>query len=74
MSEKLLDTVSGRICPELHQQIALLANLDGLTVSSLITHLLTDYAQRKYALHLQLSRAFGTVGDLQDIQGKLADE
>lgn len=68
MSEKRLDTVSARITPDLHQQIALLAHTDGITLSDLINNLLVEYRDGKLALHLQLSRAFDKMTDLQDKQ------
>lgn len=67
MSEKLLDTVSAKVTPDLHRQALILAGLDGQTVSSLINLLLTEYVAGKRSLHLQLSRAFGEVDGLQDL-------
>lgn len=67
MSDKFLDTVSARITPDLHRQALILAGLDGLTISSLINSLLSEYVEGKRSLHLQLSRAFGEADGLRDL-------
>ena len=66
---KRLDTISSRISPDLHQQVAILANMDGMTVSGLVEHLLLQYKEDKRDTYLQLRQAFEGCQGLPGKQG-----